>query len=82
MAKAGTQNAKGKIWRQSASMFGPNSKHTTWKLTRMNLAICGIDANLGPKIPVCLWFLAKNRNAETENNTLLFGGETEQCLVG
>jgi type I restriction enzyme M protein len=29
------------------SIFGQESNHTTWRLARMNLAIRGIDANLG-----------------------------------
>jgi type I restriction enzyme M protein len=29
------------------SVFGQESNHTTWRLARMNLAIRGIDANLG-----------------------------------
>ena len=36
--------AKGDI-----SIFGQESNHTTWKLARMNLAIRGIDGNLGPE---------------------------------
>ncbi|CAN5622709.1 class I SAM-dependent DNA methyltransferase [soil metagenome] len=31
------------------SIFGQESNPTTWKLARMNLAIRGIDANLGPE---------------------------------
>jgi type I restriction enzyme M protein len=34
--------AKGKI-----SIFGQESNHTTWRLAKMNLAIRGIEANLG-----------------------------------
>jgi type I restriction enzyme M protein len=30
------------------SIYGQESNHTTWKLARMNLAIRGIEANLGP----------------------------------
>jgi type I restriction enzyme M protein len=30
-------------------VFGQESNHTTWKLARMNLAIRGIDGNLGPE---------------------------------
>src|SRR5436305_11881525 len=31
------------------SVYGQESNYTTWKLARMNLAIRGIDANLGPR---------------------------------
>jgi type I restriction enzyme M protein len=31
------------------AVFGQESNHTTWKLAKMNLAIRGIDANLGPE---------------------------------
>jgi type I restriction enzyme M protein len=31
------------------AVFGQESNYTTWKLARMNLAIRGIDANLGPR---------------------------------
>ena len=31
------------------SIYGQESNHTTWKLAKMNLAIRGIDANLGPE---------------------------------
>ncbi|MBB3267605.1 type I restriction enzyme M protein [Azospirillum sp. OGB3] len=31
------------------SIFGQESNHTTWKLARMNLAIRGIEANLGDR---------------------------------
>jgi type I restriction enzyme M protein len=31
------------------SIFGQESNYTTWRLAKMNLAIRGIDANLGPK---------------------------------
>ena len=30
-------------------VFGQESNHTTWRLARMNLAIRGIDGNLGPE---------------------------------
>jgi len=30
------------------SVYGQESNHTTWKLAKMNLAIRGIDGNLGP----------------------------------
>ena len=33
------------------------------------------------QIPVCLWFLAKNKTGELANNARLFGGETELSLV-
>ena len=29
------------------SIYGQESNHTTWRLAKMNLAICGIDGNLG-----------------------------------
>ncbi|HEX6904863.1 MAG TPA: N-6 DNA methylase [Thermoanaerobaculia bacterium] len=31
------------------SIYGQESNHTTWRLAKMNLAIRGIDANLGPQ---------------------------------
>jgi type I restriction enzyme M protein len=31
------------------SIYGQESNHTTWRLAKMNLAIRGIDANLGPE---------------------------------
>jgi type I restriction enzyme M protein len=31
------------------AVFGQESNHTTWRLAKMNLAIRGIDANLGPE---------------------------------
>ena len=31
------------------SVFGQESNHTTWRLAKMNLAIRGIDGNLGPE---------------------------------
>jgi type I restriction enzyme M protein len=34
----------GDIW-----IYGQESNSTTWRLTKMNLAIRGIDANLGPQ---------------------------------
>jgi len=33
--------------RSDVSIYGQESNHTTWRLARMNLAIRGIDANLG-----------------------------------
>jgi type I restriction enzyme M protein len=36
--------------RQEISIFGRESNATTWRLARMNLAIRGIEANLGPKL--------------------------------
>ncbi|HEX2863863.1 MAG TPA: class I SAM-dependent DNA methyltransferase [Deinococcales bacterium] len=35
--------------RTQVSVFGQESNYTTWRLARMNLAIRGIEANLGPK---------------------------------
>ena len=35
--------------RSKASVFGQESNYTTWRLARMNLAIRGIEANLGVK---------------------------------
>lgn len=35
--------------RTQISVFGQESNHTTWRMARMNLAIRGIEANLGPK---------------------------------
>ena len=40
------------------SVYGQESNHTTWKLCKMNLAIRGIDGNIGP------------RNADTFHNDL------------
>jgi type I restriction enzyme M protein len=31
------------------AVYGQESNYTTWKMARMNLAIRGIDANLGPR---------------------------------
>ena len=31
------------------AVYGQESNYTTWKAARMNLAIRGIDANLGPR---------------------------------
>lgn len=31
------------------AIYGQESNNTTWRLAKMNLAICGIDANLGEK---------------------------------
>jgi type I restriction-modification system DNA methylase subunit len=31
------------------AVYGQESNHTTWRLAKMNLAIRGIDANLGPE---------------------------------
>lgn len=36
-------------WRDDISIFGQESNPTTWRLAKMNLAIRGIEANLGPK---------------------------------
>jgi type I restriction enzyme M protein len=41
MNRRGVQNFRGQRW--------PCASTTTWKLARMNLAIRGIDANLGPR---------------------------------
>jgi type I restriction enzyme M protein len=41
MNRRGVQNFRGHRW--------PCASTTTWKLARMNLAIRGIDANLGPR---------------------------------
>lgn len=35
--------------REEVSIYGQESNPTTWRLARMNLAIRGIDANLGPE---------------------------------
>lgn len=35
--------------RNNISIFGQESNPTTWRLAKMNLAIRGIEANLGPK---------------------------------
>ena len=35
--------------RNDVSIFGQESNPTTWRLAKMNLAIRGIEANLGPK---------------------------------
>lgn len=41
------RNHQGNI--NNISVYGQESNPTTWKMTTMNLAIRGIDANLGPK---------------------------------
>jgi type I restriction enzyme M protein len=40
-------NGNGGKAKTDISVFGQESNHTTWKLARMNLAIRGLDANLG-----------------------------------
>lgn len=40
-------NGNGGNSKADISVFGQESNHTTWRLARMNLAIRGIDANLG-----------------------------------
>lgn len=40
-------NGNGGKAKADISIFGQESNHTTWKLARMNLAIRGIDGNLG-----------------------------------
>ena len=35
--------------KDNVAVFGQESNHTTWRLARMNLAIRGIETNLGPK---------------------------------
>jgi type I restriction enzyme M protein len=42
-------NRNGGKAKRDISIFGQESNHTTWKLARMNLAIRGIDGNLGPE---------------------------------
>jgi len=42
-----TGNANGGRAKAGISIFGQESNHTTWRLARMNLAIRGIDGNLG-----------------------------------
>jgi type I restriction enzyme M protein len=44
-----TQYVDLKRRRQEISIFGQESNPTTWRLAKMNLAIRGIEANLGPK---------------------------------
>ena len=40
-------NGNGGKAKADISIFGQESNHTTWRLAKMNLAIRGIDANLG-----------------------------------
>jgi type I restriction enzyme M protein len=40
-------NGNGGKTKADVSIFGQESNHTTWRLAKMNLAIRGIDANLG-----------------------------------
>ncbi len=42
-------NGNGGRARGNVSVFGQESNHTTWRLAKMNLAIRGIDNNLGPE---------------------------------
>jgi type I restriction enzyme M protein len=35
--------------RDQVSIYGQESNHTTWRMARMNLAIRGLEAHLGPK---------------------------------
>jgi type I restriction enzyme M protein len=42
-----TGNGNGGNAKKDISIFGQESNHTTWRLAKMNLAIRGIDANLG-----------------------------------
>jgi type I restriction enzyme M protein len=42
-----TGNSNGGRARADISVFGQESNHTTWRLAKMNLAIRGIDGNLG-----------------------------------
>ncbi len=44
-----TQHVDLKRRRQEISIFGQELNPTTWRLAKMNLAIRGIEANLGPK---------------------------------
>ncbi|TET49065.1 MAG: SAM-dependent DNA methyltransferase, partial [Anaerolineales bacterium] len=44
-----TGNNNGGRAKADISIFGQESNHTTWRLAKMNLAIRGIDANLGPE---------------------------------
>jgi type I restriction enzyme M protein len=42
-----TGNGNGGNAKAALSIYGQESNHTTWRLAKMNLAIRGIDANLG-----------------------------------
>ncbi|HEV3024442.1 MAG TPA: class I SAM-dependent DNA methyltransferase, partial [Pirellulales bacterium] len=42
-----THNGNGGKAKAQVSVFGQESNHTTWRLAKMNLAIRGIDGNLG-----------------------------------
>ena len=42
-----TGNGNGGKAKAALSIYGQESNHTTWRLAKMNLAIRGIDANLG-----------------------------------
>jgi type I restriction enzyme M protein len=42
-------NGNGGKAKRDISVYGQESNHTTWRLAKMNLAIRGIDSNLGPE---------------------------------
>ena len=44
-----TGNGNGGKAKADVSIFGQESNHTTWRLAKMNLAIRGIEGNLGPE---------------------------------
>jgi type I restriction enzyme M protein len=44
-----TGNGNGGKAKAGISVYGQESNHTTWRLAKMNLAIRGIDSNLGPE---------------------------------
>ena len=44
-----TGNGNGGQAKAGVSIFGQESNHTTWRLAKMNLAIRGIEGNLGPE---------------------------------
>lgn len=44
-----TGNGNGGRAKAGISVYGQESNHTTWRLAKMNLAIRGIDSNLGPE---------------------------------
>ncbi|HUW95475.1 MAG TPA: class I SAM-dependent DNA methyltransferase [Anaerolineae bacterium] len=47
VAAHATGNSNGGRAKADISIFGQESNHTTWRLAKMNLAIRGIDGNLG-----------------------------------
>jgi type I restriction enzyme M protein len=49
------------------SIFGQESNPTTWRLARMNLAIRGIEANLGPRTPTAFTMTCTRTSRQTSS---------------